>query len=46
MPQLCCEVSVGFLEEGVPELSPEGYEGDLEFESCEEHTAITCRASG
>lgn len=45
MPRLRCEVSVGFLEEGITELSPEGYEGDLEFESCEQPTVILCRAS-
>lgn len=46
MSRLHCEVSVGFLEEGISGLSPEGHKGDLGFESCAGPSAILGREVG
>ena len=46
MPRLCCEISVGFLQEVNAEPRPEGTKSGLEVESWEVPTAIGHRASG
>lgn len=46
MPGLCCEISVGFLQEVNAEPRPEGNKSGLEVESWEVPTAIGHRASG
>ena len=45
MPRLCCEISVGFLEEVNAKPRPEGNKSGLEVESWEAPTATGHRAS-